>query len=165
MALQLFKIETVEVASPVASVDFQNIPQGYTDLMFLISAKGATNGGSLFMKFNTLTAGSFKNLFGDGNGSYSNQNTGFVNLNYIPDGTTTPGTYGNASIYIPNYASTTTNKSLSVDGVTESNATTAYANFIAGLWDSNSAINRLTLQIGGGGNIGTGSTFTLYGVL
>ena len=31
MALQLFKIETIEVASPVTSITFSSIPQGYTE--------------------------------------------------------------------------------------------------------------------------------------
>lgn len=164
MALQLFKIETVEVASPVASVDFQNIPQGYTDLIVCISAGGVGTGGQLYVKFNTLTAGSFKNLYGDGSTAASNQATGYVNLNYITNVTSYPNTFSNASVYIPNYKSSNY-KSLSVDGVSEANATTAIVNMVAGLWDSTSAINRLTFQIGGGGNIATNSTFTLYGVL
>ena len=40
MALQLFKIETIEVASPVSSVTFSSIPQGYSDLIIKVSARG-----------------------------------------------------------------------------------------------------------------------------
>lgn len=164
MALQLFKIADYTVESPVASVDFQNIPQGYTDLIVYISAGGVGTGSQLYVKFNTLTAGSFKYLFGDGSAAYSGQATGYVNLNYVTNVTSYPNTFSNASVYIPNYTSSNY-KSLSVDGVAEGNATIAYANISAGLWDSASAINRLTFQIGGGGNIATNSTFTLYGVL
>ena len=39
MALQLFKIETVEVSSPVTSVTFSSIPQGYTDLKLVASVR------------------------------------------------------------------------------------------------------------------------------
>ena len=56
MALQLFKIETVEVASPVASVTFSNIPQGYTDLVVKVSAR-------------TNYAGAFDNTVVQFNGS------------------------------------------------------------------------------------------------
>ena len=39
MALQLFKIAEVTVASPVSSIIFSSIPQGYTDLKLVASVR------------------------------------------------------------------------------------------------------------------------------
>jgi hypothetical protein len=47
-------------------------------------------------------------------------------------------------MYIPNYAGSS-NKSVSIDAVTENNATAAEANLVAGLWSSTAAITSITL--------------------
>jgi hypothetical protein len=80
--------------------------------------------------------------------------------------TNTASTFSSHEIYVPNYASTTlTAKSYSVDSVTENNATTAYANLIAGLITTGaSGISSITFTQSGAGNFVQHSTFSLYGV-
>jgi hypothetical protein len=86
----------------------------------------------------------------------------FSDILGIPAATSTANTFGNVAIYIPNYTSSN-NKSISVDGVGENNATTAFADLYAGLWANSSAITSITLY-----NIISDfaefSTATLYGI-
>jgi hypothetical protein len=65
-------------------------------------------------------------------------------------------------IYFPNYASAT-NKSFSIDSVTENNATLANQFLTAGLWSNTAAITSITL-LAASGNLAYYSTASLYGI-
>ena len=171
MSLQLFKIETVEVASPVASVTFSNIPQGYTDLIIKVSARGtqASTSNALTLRFNSSTTSySGRELVGDGASVASATRTTLGSALYVGNingNSATTNTFSNTEIYIPNYTSSN-NKSLSVDTVTENNATEAFATLLACLWSNTSAITSIDLiSLSSHGILMTNSTFTLYGVL
>jgi hypothetical protein len=75
----------------------------------------------------------------------------------------TANTFGNTSIYIPNYRSSAA-KSFSVDAVTENNATLAYQNIQAGLWNNSAAITSISISFLSGGNWAQGSSASLYGI-
>ena len=167
MALQLFKIETVEVASPVTSVTFSSIPQGYTDLIIKASTRDATNNDNnteLKIKFNG-SATSYVNKYIQGNGSTVVTGTYATTYFYTGESdslTATTNTFGNSEHYIPNYTSANY-KSMSSDLVSEDNATVAYTNLAAGLWSNTAAITSIEFTCNG--SFATNSTFTLYGVL
>jgi hypothetical protein len=72
----------------------------------------------------------------------------------------TASSFSSGEIYIPNYAGST-NKSYSIDSVTEQNATGALAELIAGLWSQTAAITQITLS---SSNFQQYSTAYLYGV-
>jgi len=76
----------------------------------------------------------------------------------------TSSTFSNIEVYIPNYAGSTY-KSASSDGVTENNATSAYAELAAHLWSNTNAINQITFTVDGGSNFVQYSTASLYGIL
>jgi hypothetical protein len=101
-------------------------------------------------------------IYGNGSStaSYSASNSlgGLVNIS-----TTTSSTFANSQLYIPNYAGST-NKSSSMDGVSENNATGANAFLNANLWSNTAAITSITLTPEGGDNIVQYSTAYLYGV-
>ena len=103
-------------------------------------------------------------ILGDGASAISNNNSSqsatFVARHDMS--TDTASVFGNAEIYIPNYAGSTA-KSLSGDSVTENNATTAYTNLAAGLYTGTSAITSLTL-IPDANSFAQYSSFYLYGV-
>jgi hypothetical protein len=108
-----------------------------------------------------------RNIKGDGS-SASSSNAGSVSAIYgygsnNPAGATA-NTFSNADIYIPNYTSSNA-KSVSVDGVTENNATEASATLTAGLSTDTAAITSITVIALSSGTIATNSTFTLYGIL
>jgi hypothetical protein len=102
-----------------------------------------------------------KRLYGDGTGSGSDSRTDII---LSTTGTNaTASTFGNSEFYIPNYAGST-NKSVSVNAVSEDNGTTADANLSAGLWSQTTAITSLTLTSLTSSNWVQYSTATLYGI-
>ena len=151
-----------------ASITFSSIPSTYTDLQILLSARdtdSANNWYLLTLQLNTDTTNgnySTRILYGfgstAGSGTGNRQNTGYVTSN-----ARTADTFGNLSLYLPNYAGSN-NKSFSTDTVTEGNGSTVeILGMYAGLWSYNSEINQiiLTLDVG---NFAQYSTATLYGI-
>jgi len=163
------KIASVTVGSGGASsIDFSSIPSTYTDLVVKLSYRttDATNTATLISNFNNDTAGNYNNrfLFGTGSstgsGNYTSNGSNYHGYGNIS--TTTASTFANAEIYIPNYAGSAF-KSSSADNVSENNATAANATLSANIWNSTSAINRVTLGVYAQ-NFAQYSTATLYGI-
>ena len=156
-------IEHIEVGSGgAASIVFDLIPATYTDLFIKVSARSTRADVQDWyqLKFNTSSASfSGRNLYAVvGTGVFSNTNLQI----FIPSANSTSNTFGNGSIYLPNYASSA-NKSFSVDSVTENNATSAIPYLLAGLWSNTSAINEIELDCING-NFVEFSSATLYGI-
>ena len=165
MANTFVKIATVTVgAGGSAAMDFTSIPSTYTDLVIKTCAR--TNKSSVFddiaISFNSSTT-SFTGceLYGDGSAAASITTSRAASI--ATGSTATASTFGNSEIYIPNYAGSA-NKSFSVDGVQETNATTAYAIMIAGLWSNSAAITSVALTPLVGTLFSQYSTATLYGI-
>ena len=171
MANTLVLLEKVTVgAAGAAYITFSNIPQtGYNDLVIKFSARSTQTGGysdDINLNINgTASVLSDKLLYGTGAGVASTGYSAQTNIwvTSAPNSSTTTSTFGNAEFYIPNYNSTTTYKSFSLDGVTENNATNALGSLTAGLYSNNSAITSIKLQLGSGSFVQY-STFSLYGV-
>lgn len=151
-------------AGGVASVTFSSIPSTYTDLILKFSARNAADSSQGFITFNgSATSYTGKRLYGSGSAASSDAgNTTNFNPSCVTASSYTASTFGNAEVYIPNYAGSNY-KSVSIDAVTENNATTAYGGVFAGLWSNTAAITSITVTANGG-NLAQYSTFTLYGV-
>lgn len=154
-------IQTITVgAGGAASIDFTSIPGTYTDLILYMSAR-STDLRALNIKFNnTSTTYTVRHLDGDGTSVTSNNN--YLAGDATPS-TATASVFGNNVYYIPNYAGST-QKSYSVDSVTENNGTTAYQHLTAGLWNGTSAITQITFNILSSGNFAQYSSASLYGI-
>jgi hypothetical protein len=168
MANTFKKIQTVTVGSGGASsIDFTSIPQTYTDLKIVVSAKN-----------NRAADTQDHLLIGFNGGTTSITNRQLIGISTTPSSSTsvprsvgtsnstdsTASVFSNTEIYIPNYTSAN-NKSYSADSVTEINSTSDnFLSFTAGLWSSTAAITSISLT----SNIGTAlvqyTTATLYGV-
>ena len=164
------KIASVTVGSGGASsIEFSGIVSTYTDLSLLISLRSnraapPINEGVL-LTFNNSSTG-YSNRAIEGNGSSASSFTGSttsINLIQATATNATASTFGSAFIYIPNYAGST-NKSVSIDYVTENNATSALAGLTAALWSNTSAITSLKLTPEVGTLWDQHSTATLYGI-
>ena len=164
-------LERTELNASAASVTFSNIPQtGYTDLKIVASTRSAAANAvdALYGRFNASSTGyTNKVLYGEttGTGSFS-PSISYAHLGYGVGGNGTANTFSNVEIYIPNYTSSN-NKSVSVDAVTETNATTAQAgvqSFEAALWSNSAAITSITFTQESGSNFAQYSTFSLYGL-
>ena len=162
------QIATTTVGSGgAADITFSSIPATYTDLLLLTSIRTNRTGteeDSVNLEFNGVgTAYTRRNLRGNGASASSLSGSDLLFLlNQNADGSTA-STFSNASIYIPNYAGST-NKSVSVDAVSENNATTAWANLSANLWSNTAAITSIKLTPNVGPNFMQYSTATLYGI-
>ena len=167
MALQLYKIATVNVTTNTSTVSFSSIPQGYTDLKLVASVRNNVNNPSstTYLYLNgVLTNRTAKVIYGTGSVTGSYSNTGGI-AGDTNGGTSTANTFSNQEIYIPNYTSSAY-KSYSIDAITEDNSTTTNNTlmFLAGLWSSTAAITSIDLGLSPDSFI-AGSTFTLYGIL
>lgn len=151
----------------VSSVTFSSIPQTYTDLKLVMSARGtqAAIQSTYNISFNGSSANqSAYRLYGDGTGNNASTDT---TLNLEAVGANATGSiFNNYDLYIPNYTSTTIPKVMSSDGVLENNASQTYDILTAGLWNpgTQAAISSITLTPSGGNTFVQYSTFYLYGV-
>lgn len=152
---------TVTVGSGgAANIDFSSIPSTYTDLNLVLSLR-PTSQDSVYLSFNGSTS-SFTARFVEGSGASASSGSATRYVAFPL--TATASTFSSSSIYIPNYAGSN-NKSYSIDSVSEANQATAYADLIAGLWSSTSAINQITISLATGGNTFVQySTANLYGI-
>ena len=153
------------LGSDTASVTLSSIPGTYDDLLLLVSARTSHTVAeeTLAMTFNSNTSNySFRQLFGTGSAAGSNA---VSNTNAIPTNgaTSTSNTFSSAEVLIPNYAGSA-NKSYSISGVVENNATAASVAARAHLWANTAAITSITLTPISGLNLVSGSSFFLYGI-
>jgi hypothetical protein len=168
MANTMTLIASYTAAGSVANIDFTSIPSTYTDLCLKVSGRTdfATNSVAyaVISQFNGSSTGfTQRYLLGDGSGS-SASGTGTTNIGgAISANGNTANTFGSTEFYIPNYAGSS-NKSVSVDSVSENNATFAEAWLAAGLWSNTAAITSLRLTPVQGSNFLIYTTAYLYGV-
>ena len=163
MANTMTLIASYTVTSAQASYTFSSIPQTYTDLILKLSTRdGDTNGALTSVSFNGLTTNlSARRIRGTGSAATSSTFASNIYIQNSANGETA-NTFSNTEIYIPNYAGSNA-KSVSADGVSENNATAAYMELDAGLWNSTAAITSITLTAAAP-NYQVNSTFYLYGI-
>ena len=143
--MQLIAKQTVG-AGGASSVTFSSIPQTYTDLKILASVRNTNTNNEFALTFNgNATSYSSKVLYGTGSAaaSFNGGSTSMDGNPSIPSNYTA-SVFSNNEIYIPNYTSSN-NKSVSMDGVQENNATLSLAQLAAGLWSNSAAITSITL--------------------
>ena len=159
------------LGSAASNVEFTSIPGTYTDLYVVGSIRttrsNADPGADCNLTFNGSTSGfSWRTLSGDGasagsgnNGAGTSSISGFLNVSSFA----TANTFGSWELYIPNYAGST-NKSVSIASVSETNGTTAFIRLVAGLWANASAITSLNVADGNSSNFVSGSSVFLFGI-
>lgn len=169
MSTNMTLIETKTVgAGGASSIQFTSIPQTYTDLKLVISARGTTSNPlqSLNLTFNSSRTTNLLRLYAYGStiASDTSVGNGQGEGTFANGATATANVFSNGEIYIPNYKSTIS-KSYSTDSVVESNTTTEDLLFMtAGLNSSvTTAITSITLD-SNAGNFAEFSTASLYGI-
>jgi hypothetical protein len=171
MATTCKLIAKTVLGSSASNIEFTSIPgTGYTDLLVVCSLRTDRSVHAETVKL-TLNGASTnyseRMLYGDSVGvaSYA-QSLAYLGAIFCDSASATSSTFGNAEIYIPNYAGST-NKSVSATSVTEHNSATqnqAYITAFAGLWSSTAAITSLKLAPVTGPNFVSGSSAFLYGI-
>lgn len=172
MAYTYSKIATYTVGSGgVASIDFLNIPQTYTDLVLKLSIR-STRGGTSFtqlgIRINGVTTGySQRYLSADGSAVGSGADTtqyfgyGSMTINSV---NSTASVFSSINIYLPNYASSNF-KSGSIDFVSENNATRGDSSMCAALLSNTGAVTSIAItEPNSNSNFAQYSTAHLYGI-
>lgn len=157
-------IQHIKLGSAQSSITFTSIPQTFTDLMLVISARNSSLQEHLVISLNGSTA-SFNGRYLNGQGN-ATPGSG-VYARYLGNQTRaafTANTFGNAQVYIPNYASSTGFKSLSSETVASSNDNTPYQVIATNVWSSNDPITSLSIVSETGSNFAQFSSATLYGI-
>jgi len=160
-------IESKTLATAAASIEFTSIPQTFTDLVILASGRSERTAGfeDYLITFNGSSANfSWRRLGGQGSGSPYSDSSSTNRLGQINTDFATANTFGNLTAYIANYTAAT-NKFVSVDFVTENNATQAFQEIHNLVWSNTSAITSFTLTTTNGFNFKIGTIISLYGVL
>lgn len=141
------KVATVEVGSGgAASIEITNIPATGKDLLILASLRlnSAVVANTVGILLNGSFAGSARRLRGDGfNPGYSSESNLYVTQ--APGTSATSNTFGNMAIYIRDYTSTA-NKTIVWDSVTENNSQTATSDIIAAVATSSAAITTVEIE-------------------
>ena len=157
-------IATNTLSSSASSVTFSSIPQGYTDLILVMSVQGASAATTRDpgIRFNSDTGSNYSYTGLTGNGSSassfrsSNQTAGAAGFNFPTTG------FETIIMSIQNYSNSTTYKT----ALFRNGNAAVIVGTCVNLWRSTSAITSLTVLGSdlGGININAGSTFTLYGI-
>lgn len=158
------KISTVTVgASGASTIDFSNIPQTFTDLKLVVSGRSTHTGlDGVDIRFNNSSTGyTYRSIMGDGS-SAASYNGSNLEFQYLTGNAQTASVFSSFEMYIPNYTSSN-NKSVSIEAVSENNATSAYQVLMAGLWSNTAAITSIKLDPQNA-NFAQYSEATLYGI-
>jgi hypothetical protein len=156
-------IATQTLTSAQSSVTFSSISGAYTDLVLVCNSGQVTADTSTNFRVgasNTIDTGSnYADTGLNGNGSTANSYRNLSNSRMIIAGSNSSDISDNFILQIQNYSNTTTYKTV----LSRANVPGYRVVATVSLWRNTAAIN--TIQIYGGSNLLSGSTFTLYGIL
>ena len=151
-------IETVELASTQASITFSSIPQDFSELVILVSAR--SDASNTLDTISDIDARGFR-LMGDGtNVTMAYSGNQYLRIN---GGTSTTNVFGNAQIHIANYTASGEFKPMVIQAVTENDANQAYAMLFTAKTVDTDPITSFTLDAGNG-DLVAGTTASLYGI-
>jgi hypothetical protein len=159
MAITYEPIATTTLGSDSASTTFSTIAGTYTDLVLIASMKGSLNDQSALLRFNTDTGSNYSQttLIGTGSSAVSQRQSNQTSLR-IGNGNSNTN-YDTYVVAINNYSNATTYKTV----LSRESVSSVLVSANVGLWRSTSAITSITILLGGG-DLKSGSTFTLYGI-
>jgi hypothetical protein len=161
-------IQTVTVgAGGAASIEFTAIPQDGSDLVCVMSIRTTDNVVSSLMRVqlagDTGSNYSFRRLYGSGSSALSSAGSSQSGIlaGRSAGANATSNTFSNTSVYVANYTSTA-NKSVSVDSVTENNASEAYQHLSANLHSTSVAVTSFLIKENSGTTLLQYSTASLF---
>jgi hypothetical protein len=169
MASTYEKIATTTLGSGQTSVTFSSIPSTYTDLVLVSGSLVAAAANNFMCEMNGDTGTTYSTTYMYGNGSSALSGRQSTQYGIILGGIAGGVSSSEPSTVISqfqNYANTTTNKTV----LSRGNLASASTDATIGLWRSTAAINSIKVYVGfgnsatPGGNLNTGSVFTLYGI-
>ena len=159
------KIATTTLGSAAADVTFSSISGAYTDLVLVMNLGSSTAPASVSVQANGDTGSNYSGVIVRGNGTTASSNYYDNHTAYLPCWLVNTNTNleTNVIMNIMNYSNTTTYKTMLARGNRASASNNPGTEAGVGQWRNTAAITSLKIFVLG--NIITGSTFTLYGIL
>ena len=159
-------IATTTLGSAQSSYTFSSISGSYTDLRLIMNIKTSDAGAVSDLKINVngdTSSGFYSStrIYGNGSAAVSDRSSSQNSWNSNGVNCTDSAAFGNMLCDFQNYSNSTTYKTI----IIRSNPTPSYSMAIVCLWRNTNAITSITLTPASGGNINSGSTLTLYGIL
>jgi hypothetical protein len=153
-------IATQTLSASAQSVTFSSIPQGYTDLVLVVSAKNTVGQNyETWLRFNSDTTSSYSQTFLQ-NYANSTQAGRNANITEIRCGKMNTTSFDTNIVHINNYSNNTTYKTT----LSRHNNAEFVTGAMAGTWRKTSAITTIDVICETGANYTAGSTFSLYGI-
>ena len=164
--MSMTKIATITVgAGGATSIDFQSIPQTFSDLRVVASIRNSGTSEHALIGLNGSTAnftGQYLSGYGSGGATSSGSYARY--LGNVSRAGYTAGTFGSTTVYIPNYTSAN-NKLITAESISENNDTSNWAAAMSThTWAQSAAITSLQITNENGTLLEEGSTATLYGI-
>ena len=164
MASTYSPIATTTLGSNTASVSFNSF-SGYTDIRLIMAVSTSDSGtvNDLKISVNGDTSSglySSTRIYGSGTTAASDRTSGqnTWNSNGVLSNNSSP--VGNILCDFMNYSNTTTYKTM----LMRDNVSGQYVISVVNLWRNTNAITSINIAPAGGGNLISGSTFTIYGI-
>jgi hypothetical protein len=155
------KIATTTLGSAATNITFSTITSAYTDLRLVFTGVSAS-GNSMYLRLNGDTGSnySFTELYGTGGDAFSSRSSNTIVIGFVSTSFTTTPQLLTADIF--SYAGST-NKTVLTTAAQDNNGSGGVSANV-GLWRNTAAITSVSI-LQTAGNIATGSTATLYGIL
>lgn len=161
-------------ASGVASITFNNIPQGYTDLVIEMSLRSANTSTMSGMYIQVNGSGSpsgthsITRMIGSGSTVSTSRDFGYTGDflyagSFVPDASATANTFSNARVTIRNYTSGNF-KPIEIEGMGELNAATGNFIYTSGAQYLNTKPITSLFFAAGNYTFAQYSTITIYGL-
>lgn len=165
------KIASYELASNSStSYEFTNIPQTYKHLMIHIKNRNADNpteqwGFTVIGASTGMTSTNLYNQYTRYTGGLSSDTQTFMNMFYVTGAGATAGFFGQLTLFIPDYTSSSKYKTIYFDSIGGDTAQVAgnYQGYGTGQIDQNIAITNLKFDFSYKG-WSAGNYITLYGL-
>jgi len=158
-------IETKELSTTTASVEFSSIPQTYTDLMLKVSARSTEvdTFTSLRVYFNGVTTNQTAVEGRVINTTIVSYSVAYAQAGYLAGGQTDANLHGSANIYVPNYTGATSKVSAGDVFLASNTAAQNVLVFSSRKWTVTDAVTSITVAPANGSWVQY-SNFYLYGI-
>lgn len=155
------------LSSSQRTITFSSIPSTYTDLLLSCSSKSDYSSTTMVIRININSSSSnltSRLIDSYGSGQYTTTDTTWIYSTTGSGTSTLTNAFGNAEIYIPNYAGSN-KKPITVTYASELNESGTSLGVLASLFNSTSAITTISLTPdNASANFASGSRFDLYGI-
>lgn len=160
-------IQSTTLSSDQGIVTFGTIPQTFTDLVFVVSAKSSFASYDISaIRVNSVTSG-YSKVYLESGGSSVTGGEGSAEISlragYLP-GTNYANEFSSDVYHFMDYANSNTFKTVLCRCNAYNTSTNFNVQMQASLIPTTSPITQITLQTANGSNLKAGSTFKLYGI-